>query len=137
MVKPILLAHIAPRPPPPALVSFPPALRVDDRGKPWGDFGLEAEGTRAFLPPELGTGDTTAAPRVAASKGGAAQLLIAPSFPGYVRASGNQNLPPRLPLLHRDSRAGLASVRRAKLSAPYGCRGIPTIREPALPGARV
>lgn len=66
--------------------------------------------------------DAAPAPRTAASRGAVARVL---SFPGYVRASRNENLSPRLPLLHRDRRAGHASVRRVKLSALHGRRRRP------------
>lgn len=71
--------------------------------------------------------DAAPAPRTAASRGAVPRVH---SFPGYVRASRNENLRPRLPLLHRDRRAGHASVRRVKLSAPHGRRWRPTARRP-------
>ena len=58
----------------------------------------EASGNSERAAKELEAAAKASAPRVVASKGGiATERLVAPSFPGYVRASRNQNLRPRLP----------------------------------------
>lgn len=73
MVKSTPLAHITPPP------LFLPVRGVGDRGDPGAILNLRQK-ELAFLPPALGAGGAAPAPRGAASKGGAAGLLIAPDF---------------------------------------------------------
>lgn len=100
VIKPMPLAHSTPHPPRLSF-SFLTVLVVGNRSE-LGPFWTWRHKKPSFFPPELRAGDTAPAPRLVSSKGGAAGLLIAPSFPGYVRVSRNQNIRPRLPLLHRD-----------------------------------